>query len=846
MRSRASLTLRFAGIPALVLLVLTGLMYWGTTALVSQQMTEKSEVHVEQRALLLADRLTNAVQSCIRGIERLKRFEGVTQSVKGASDVTEMNALQREQPSFVWVGFIDAKGTVVRATKGWLEGESVTDRPVFKNSLEQTSIADFHPAVLLAPYLRQLHPNEPVIVADIGTPLRDASGNFKGVVAGHIDESWLRNLADGTVSDREAQELGMSWYLITGSGQTLGRQPMPFQLPASPTGKQTLVTGENGHKYMVSVRPMGDDGSLLQTLGWRVAVASDLDVALEPLTQIKRTLALFALLCGGLFALGGFVLAKRTTLPLDRFFGVIRRRFEASGGPQSQDYSEYLAVLANELAADSSDELGNSGEMLRRMAHDASQLKRVIDNFPMAISISSSAFRVDYVNKAYTRLLGYEVDDVRGRRTAEYLFEALPREEYLQQLARLGPAPGPFSFRFEALCKDGSKTPVQSELVPLYDKAGNFTGVLGVAHDLSSEALHSQRARSLTSRLHLLANAAVDYAFIGLDSEGRVLSWSEGAHELLKLSADSARGRQFETLFAEEDRFFGLPAQLLEKARSGGQVLHDHTVVRGDGTRFMGQGRLYFLKNNIDGYTFAFVLRDKTAEHEALRLLARNEQELALLTHRLLEQEKQTTRMLAQALHDDLGQTLGAMRLLFDAGCGSAGTELPTWVQRLGGLITDANLQVRRVLTDLRPPLLDEQGLLRALENELQQRRVLADGVRLDLVLSNTSYSQRWDPAVEYATFMVAREAVTNALKHANPTKITVEVAGDDLSLLLKVTDDGAQGLVPSPKPGHLGLVGMRERAMAIHASLSIQSSVGIGTTVLLSWEAHDEPTISN
>lgn len=95
------------------------------------------------------------------------------------------------------------------------------------------------------------------------------------------------------------------------------------------------------------------------------------------------------------------------------------------------------------------------------------------------------------------------------------------------------------------------------------------------------------------------------------------------------------------------------------------------------------------------------------------------------------------------------------------------------------------------------------------------------------------------------AVFMIAREALLNALRHADALTITVRLDGDEFQLELSVSDDG-RGLQAAAGTDGLGLIGMRERALAIGAELRIDGRVGHGTMVALTWEADearaDEP----
>jgi signal transduction histidine kinase len=139
---------------------------------------------------------------------------------------------------------------------------------------------------------------------------------------------------------------------------------------------------------------------------------------------------------------------------------------------------------------------------------------------------------------------------------------------------------------------------------------------------------------------------------------------------------------------------------------------------------------------------------------------------------------------------------------------------------------------VRRIAHELRPAVLDDFGLLAALEwqlSEFQKRSGLTTEWRCaidDLPLSNEA---------AIACFRIVQEALTNVARHAQASRVTVTLERDGEHVLLQVTDDG-RGL-PADRASttsHLGLVGMRERADLLAAKLDIASAPGQGTTVTL------------
>lgn len=328
-----------------------------------------------------------------------------------------------------------------------------------------------------------------------------------------------------------------------------------------------------------------------------------------------------------------------------------------------------------------------------------------------------------------------------------------------------------------------------------------------------------------------------------LGPDRRVTYWNRQAERVFGWTSAQAIGQPIAQL---------LPGKVPQHPGAGANPVEVRTQDR-QGAELWCEWRLLALQDGGGQTTGQVALvRDITERVHAASALAQYQLELSELTKRLLEQEKRTSRQLAQTLHDQLGQTLGAIRLAYDS-------LTPLWqaaqpgrqhqrVQALGQMIARANAEVRQALIELRPPLLQEEGLAMALDNELHLRRANAEPVLLELQIDDIVVEQRWALDVEYAAFMIAREAVTNALHHAGAHLVQVHLGGDAQHLTLHVSDDGV-GLpdeLHAGRPGHLGLVGIRERALAIGASIEFIPTGSHGLTVVLRWPAPPSIPISD
>lgn len=339
-----------------------------------------------------------------------------------------------------------------------------------------------------------------------------------------------------------------------------------------------------------------------------------------------------------------------------------------------------------------------------------------------------------------------------------------------------------------------------------------------------------RRLREQGEMLSAVVDAASD-AVIGVDERGRVTLFNPAAARIFGLSADQMLDQPLDRLLPSAAvGMAGQPVRLIGGLRADGTALELEASV--SEVQVRGQRLL------------TAILRDVTERSRTERAVSRYRAELSELTQRLLDQEKTTTRRLAQTLHDQLGQTLGALRLSFDALCGlrppDADARLIEREHKLGVLVDQAIAEVRQALVALRPPLLENAGLQTALDNEVRSRSSEAHGVAVSLSVAPGADELRWPADVEYAAFMVAREALANALLHAGAGSVRLEIGGDAHRLRLAVIDDGSgigDGLAQG-RPGHLGMVGMRERALAIGARLVVGQGASGGTAVTLAWDA--------
>ena len=153
--------------------------------------------------------------------------------------------------------------------------------------------------------------------------------------------------------------------------------------------------------------------------------------------------------------------------------------------------------------------------------------------------------------------------------------------------------------------------------------------------------------------------------------------------------------------------------------------------------------------------------------------------------------------------------------------------------KRLAGEVTNAVRELRRVVEHLRPDQLADIGLASALERMAEERRESTPDITI--VFRSHGNGRRLDPDTELVAYRVVQEAVTNAVKHANPNTIEIDLTATEDATTATVRDDGCGFDVKRiPEDGGLGLGGMRERARLTGSKLNIDSAAGRGTEVTL------------
>jgi len=518
-----------------------------------------------------------------------------------------------------------------------------------------------------------------------------------------------------------------------------------------------------------------------------------------------------------------------------------------------------------------------SEERLRRSEADLAEAQRIakigswnFDTNTNEVRWSEEVFRIFDIEKS-------EFDGTYGA----FLNRVHPddRRRVLEENSDARAGKDSFEIEYRVITRSGEVKIIREIGYARKGPAGRVVGLLGTAQDITerkraTEALrartqHLEAIRAVTTEitrelnftklLVLIIQSATD--LVGA-SAGRVWLWDEEAQVL----APKAWQGPVDWIGEVQLRLGEGVVGTIARTRKG-LIVNDYTESpyahplfreRGGFTAVMGEPLLY--RDRLLG---ALMVSDQGTErsfsdpdHETLRLFATqaaiaienarlfqsvSEQhaQLRTLTARLADAGEMERQQLSRELHDCVGGNLSAVNLnlsILQSQLQTQGTAGATArIEASIRLVEEAVQHIRSVMIELRPPLLDDQGVVASLRwyvDQFSARTSVASAVR------GEEPSPRLPRSAEIALFRIAQEVLTNVAKHAQAREVTLIVEATAEQGRLTIADDGVgfdpATVRPSGERPRWGLITMRERAVAIGGSLRVESRQGSGTRVIV------------
>ncbi len=360
---------------------------------------------------------------------------------------------------------------------------------------------------------------------------------------------------------------------------------------------------------------------------------------------------------------------------------------------------------------------------------------------------------------------------------------------------------------------DGRIVPVEVSSIGMVDAEGNFAGIHGSTRDISERARLEQELRESEERYRYLVASSPDLVWV-TDEHGVFTFISDASRTMVGREPEELLGRPFQEVFSPEAvrdarirfRWVSRHPSAVHRMRLPFRHADGHDVL----VEISGTGMTDEHGRFVGAHGAA---RDVSDRDRLERHLRRQAGELASSEERA---------HLARELHDSVTQALFSMtlvsrsvELLLDRDPDQARTQLA----QLRDLQREALVEMRALIFELRPGNIEQDGLVHALRTHSS---ALQGRIGLPIVVE-TSLEQRLPLAIEETLYRIAQEALHNIVKHAGAQQVRLEIGRARGGVRMRVVDDG-RGFDPEQvADGHLGLAGMRARAVRIGAEFRLR-----------------------
>ncbi len=436
-------------------------------------------------------------------------------------------------------------------------------------------------------------------------------------------------------------------------------------------------------------------------------------------------------------------------------------------------------------------------------------------------------------NEAALKALGYKRKEILPLNFASLLDKGqLPKAtKSLKEIIRTGRQKKPDEYKLRR--KDGNHIWVETEGSLIY-KDGKPFAVQGIARDITEKKMAEDALRESEEKFRTLAEKSPNMIFI--NKSGKIVYANKQCEEIT--------GYKREEFYSPNFDFFRLIApDFLEKTKSfysqhtkGKQVRpYEYALITKSGKRI--EAILTTRLINYEGdKAILGIITDITERKKAEMALGESREQLRNLAAHLQSIREEERAFVAREIHDVLGQALTALKMdlsWLDKKLPEEQSPLLKKTKSMSQLIDSTIQTVQRLSAELRPGLLDDIGLLAAMEwqaEEFQKRTGIA--CELSVGAQDISLDQEHSTAI----FRIFQETLTNITRHASATRVKVNLAKKGTQLELTIKDNG-KGITEEKisDPKSLGLIGIQERVHFLGGDIDIKGIWNKGTAVTVS-----------
>lgn len=330
-----------------------------------------------------------------------------------------------------------------------------------------------------------------------------------------------------------------------------------------------------------------------------------------------------------------------------------------------------------------------------------------------------------------------------------------------------------------------------------------------------------------------------------LDLSGKILSANNIFFKATGYSKEEVIGKNFSQIGLFRPQDISMYLEYFSSILSGKITKEvEHRWIHKDGSFHWGETYVGLIKENNKVVGFQAIIRDITERKKNEEALKNSRAQLQELSKHLMTAREEERKAIAREIHDELGQVLTVLKMEIHW----LNKRLPKdqeFLIKKSNSMLDLSTQmintIRRIYTELRPIMLDELGLIEAIEWQINEFK---NHSGIECEVNTFSKDIKIDQEQSIALFRIFQEILNNIIRHAKAKKVKISLKKENENLILDIKDDGigiTQRKIKDKKS--FGLMGIRERSNYLNGKLKITGRKGKGTTVILTIPLNIEET---
>jgi len=443
--------------------------------------------------------------------------------------------------------------------------------------------------------------------------------------------------------------------------------------------------------------------------------------------------------------------------------------------------------------------------------------------------------RLEYVNRAFAAMHGYSPEEMIGIKIKQ-LHNDEQVKEFKKRINEIK-TKGRWEGETGHIKGDGISFPVFVSMTLLKDEKGNPTGMLEICRDITESRKAEKALRESEERYRRISEAVTDYIFTVHIENGRPVR-TVHSHTCVAVTGYSPDN------FADDPSLWirmvppkdrGAVLKQASRVLSGQDLAPlEHRIMRRDGaTRWIRNTPVPHYDPQGKLLSYDGLIRDITERKEAEAKLRESREQLRNLSTYLQSVREKERTHIAMEIHDELGQTLTALKFDLSWLFKKMPDKKEIFAQKIQSMLelVDSTIRmVQRISTELRPGILDDLGISAAIEwqtNRLEERF----GIQCDF--SSIPEDIILDTERSTAIFRISQETLTNIARHAGAIRAHVLLKKESDVLTLMIQDNGRGiSMEQLSEPFSFGLLGMRERVHFLGGTIEFEGKSGKGTSV--------------